>query len=111
MAYVSPDEGSSSSGGGGPDDPTRNPAIVRRSQGFLALAFGLALGLSLMVFFAVFHFYHAPIDAWQPFFDLVKPNLWLTFLYGFVGGSLIAGFYNMLVIRRLQFFGLVNQRD
>lgn len=111
MAYISPDEGSSSSGGGLPDDPTRDPGLVRRSQGFLAIAFGLALGLCLMVFFGIFHIYHAPIDGWEPFFSLVTPNLWLTFLYGFVGGSLIAGFYNMLVIRRLQFFGLVNKSD
>lgn len=110
MPFISPAE-SSARGGGGPDDPTRVSEFIQRSQGFLLLAFGFALGLCLMVFFGIFNRFGAPIPAWQPFFNQVNPNLWLTFLYGFIGGTVVSGIYNILVVRRLNLFGLESSSD
>ena len=103
MQFILADPGRS---GPNPDDPTRGPGAILRSQGFLLLAFGFALGLCLMVFFGIFHRFGAPIAAWQPFFNQVNPNLWVTFLYGFIGGTVVSGIYNVLVVRRLNLFGL-----
>ncbi len=111
MQFISPDESSVGSGGG-PDDPTRLSGFIQRSQGFLLLAFGFALGLCLMAFFGIFRRFGAPpIAGLQEFVAQVNPNLWLTFLYGFVGGTVFSGIYNVLVVRRLNLFGLESSSD
>lgn len=112
MQFISPDTDGGSGGGGGPDDPTRVSQFILRSQGFLVLAFGFAIGLCLMVFFGIFNRFGAPpIAGLQAFVDKVNPNLWLTFLYGFVGGTVISGIYNILVVRRLNLLGLESTQD
>jgi len=66
--HIAADEdGSSAGGGGGPDVENRFPERVLRSHGFLALAFGFALGLTLMIFFGLFRLMKAPplgLEAW-----------------------------------------------
>ncbi|MDZ7288917.1 MAG: hypothetical protein ONB44_03985 [candidate division KSB1 bacterium] len=105
-------EGTTGGGGsgGGPEDP-RSPQIVLRSQGLLALAFGFALGITFMIFFGIFRLFGAPAEALKEFVAHVNPNLWLSFLYGFIGGTVVAAIYNLLVVRRLNLFGLESSAD
>lgn len=114
--YVSPADETGGQGGGGPDDPTRVARFVIRSQGFLMLAFGIALGLTCMVFFEVFHIlreseFIKPFTGLQEFIKELNPNIWLSFAFGFVGGTVLSGIYNILVVRRLNLFGLESSRD
>jgi len=98
-------------GGGGPEDDPRFPALTLRSHGLIALSFGFALGLTFMIFFGLFRLVGAPTDALNSFVAAVNPNLWLSFLYGFIGGILIAAIYNGLIFRRLNLFGLDRNMD
>jgi len=113
--YDPPTSGGGTSGGGGPDDGARTlESAAGRSQGYLTVAFGVALGLTLMVFFGIFRAYPGLISefrALRDFVGAINPNLWLSFLFGFIGGTLISGVYNMLVVRRLNLFGLEYTHD
>ncbi|MDZ7260954.1 MAG: hypothetical protein ONB05_02385 [candidate division KSB1 bacterium] len=97
--------------GDGPEDDPRFPARTLRSHGFLALAFGFALGLTLMIFFGLFRAFGAPTSGLADFVSRVNPNLWLSFLCGFIGGTLISAIYNFLIFRRLNLFGLDRNMD
>ena len=108
--YIAADE-KGSQGGGGPDDDSQFPERTLRSHGFLALAFGFALGLTFMIFFGFFRVFGAPGSGLNNFVSQVNPNLWLSFLYGFVGGTLISAIYNFLIFRRLNLFGLDRNMD
>src|SRR5574341_46652 len=93
------------------DDP-RTPKIVLRSQGLLALAFGFALGITFMIFFGFFKLaklypssklaalFHVSGEM-SNFVSDLGLKLWMSFLYGFIGGIAIAVVYNILVVRRL----------
>ncbi|MFQ5630062.1 MAG: hypothetical protein ACE5I1_14945 [bacterium] len=94
------------SGGGGPDDDARFHRFAIRSHGVMALAFGFALGFTFMIMFGLFRVFGAPTPALISFVANTNPNLWLSFLYGFVGGTLVSASYNFLVFRRLMLFGL-----
>jgi len=110
--HIAADEdGSSAGGGGGPDVENRFPERVLRSHGFLALAFGFALGLTLMIFFGLFRLMKAPPLGLEAWIAKVHPNLWFTFLMGFIGGTLISAIYNFLIFRRLNLFGLDRNLD
>jgi len=101
---ISPDE-MGSRDGGGPEDDSRFPSLALRSHGFIALTFGFALGLTFMIFFGLFRLIGAPTTNLGYFVSRINPNLWLSFLYGFLGGTLISGIYNCLIFRRLNLFG------
>lgn len=92
------------------DDP-RTPKIILRSQGLLALAFGFALGVTFMLFFGLFRLIGPPNTILQNFVASMQINLWMSFIYGFIGGSTIAVVYNILVVRRLSLFGLEGSAD
>jgi hypothetical protein len=104
--------GTGGSGGGTEDDPNF-PRIALRSQGLLATAFGFAFGLTFMLFFAIFRVFGAsnPQGTMARFVAEINPNLWLSFLYGFISGTVIAVVYNILVMRRLNLFGLESNAD
>ena len=97
--------------GGGPDDDSRFPSRTLRSHGFLALAFGFALGLTFMVFFGLFHVFGTPGSGLANFVSQTNPNLWLSFLYGFLGGTLMSAIYNFLIFRRFNLFGTDRNMD
>lgn len=92
------------------DDP-RTPKIILRSQGLLALAYGVALGLTFMIFFGFFRLIGTPSGALSLFVADLRLNLWMSFIYGFIGGVAIAVVYNILVVRRLNLFGLEGSAD
>ena len=98
-------------GGGGPDEDPRFPSRTLRSHGFISLAFGFALGLTLMIFFGLFRAFGAPTESLEQFIADVNPNLWYSFLSGFIGGTLISAIYNFLIFQRLNLFGLDRNLD
>jgi hypothetical protein len=97
--------------GGGPDDDGRFSSLALRSHGFIALSFGFALGLTCIIFFAIFRFLGAPTTGLVDFVSKTYPNLMLCFIYGFIGGTIIAGIYNSLIFRRFNLFGLDRNMD
>lgn len=110
--YISPTDEAPPKGGGGPEDPGRaGIAFIRTS--LLSVAFGIALGITFMLFFIIFKYLGVGLPG-GPIKNLVvdiNPSLWLCFVYGFVGGTIMAAIYNMLVVHRLNLFGLENYSD
>lgn len=103
-------EGSSppGSGGGGPEDDPRFGGIAVRSQGLLTLAFGFALGVALcLLFWLISRF---PPSAAVRNFVAPFAAEWV-FLAGFIVGTITAGIYNLLVVRRVNLFGLESSMD
>ncbi len=96
------------SGGGGPDDPYRHQGVLMRMQGFIAIVFGMALGLTLVVFFLIFRWgwITAPTTIVAAFVGGPFWNLLASFAFGFIAGTLFSAFYNLLVFRRINLFGL-----
>ena len=96
LLYVSPDEGSTGSGGkgGDPNDPKR--ALL--TQGFISLAFGVALGFALVVF----QWISTKIGSVSPILTtwMSSINWWEVFLFGLVVGTVTACVYNLLVARK-----------
>ena len=101
------------SSGGGPDDPTRGGQVFIRSQGFLMIAFGIALGLTLMLLFWILNRNPALIHDFGDLITFVSDfsNIWKSFVYGLVGGIILSGIYNLLVVRRLNLLGLESALD
>jgi hypothetical protein len=110
LLNVAPEE-STPKPGGGPEDDPGFPRVALRSQGLLTLAFGFALGVAFMLLFWFIRTFGAPIGAVADFVSQINPNLWLSFLYGFVGGTVMSAIYNYLVVRRLNLFGLESSAD
>ena len=104
MNMIAAEEGSGK-GGGGPEDDPRTGTITLRSEGLLTLAFGLAMGVALAALF------------WLGRRTLTAPNIfqqfqpWQAFLAGFIVGTITAGIYNLLVVRRVNLFGLESSMD
>jgi len=106
-------EGMGGRGGGGGDEDPRFGSTQIRSHGFVALAFGVALGLTLAILFGVIYAFQPDIPRITEWALEGKPifKLLLCFLYGMIAGTLISGIYNMLVFRKLNIFGLERNMD
>jgi hypothetical protein len=102
------EKGHGSSGSGDPppteDDP-HFPGSGLFTQGLVTLAFGLALGAAFMLLFWFVRAFGAPTGKVADFVAEIHPNLWFSFLAGFVGGTLLSAIYNLLVQRRINLFG------
>ncbi len=103
--------GGSLKSGCGPDGPTRIGPGYTGSQGYLMLAFGIALGPTFMIFFGIFRKFSSLIENFEGLNNWVtptsvNPNLWWSFVIGFVGSTVLSGIYNILVIHRLNLLGL-----
>jgi len=101
-------EDEKASGGGGPDDLSRYPGQFLRIQGFISLVFCMALGLTLSIFFLIFRWGWITMPS-QDVVNFVSGSPWnllSAFAFGFVGGTLFSGFYNMVVVRRINLFGI-----
>jgi hypothetical protein len=101
----------SGGGGGGPEDDPRFPGFALRAQGLLTLAVGFAMGIAFMLFFWLVRSFGTPTGAVRDFVTQLNPNLGLSFLLGFLGGTLMSAIYNLLVVRRLNLFGLESSVD
>ncbi len=104
--YVSPEESISKSGGGPEDDP-RFPRGSIRAQGYLSVAFGFALGLTFLAFLGILQIIKAP----PAFAAFAGSDPLQTFIFGFIGGTLFSLVYNILLVRRLNLFGLESASD
>jgi hypothetical protein len=100
--------GGGGTGGGGPEDDHRSPQAFLRTQGLLALAFGFALALALVIFFWLIRAFPPTAEVGNFFRQF---NLWFIFLFGLIVGTIMSGVYNLLVVRRLNLFGLESSAD
>jgi hypothetical protein len=105
--YVAPGEKSTPPGGG----PEENPSYIRggmSSQGILTLAFGFALGCTLAILYLIIKLPLFPVEIGR-LLPALSENWLVTLLYyflsGFTFGTIIAGIYNLLVVKRLNMFG------
>lgn len=96
--------------GGGSDDDSQFPVRTLAQHGFLSLAFGFALGITLMIIFGLLQFTSLPDGQIKNFIG-TPFNLWLSFLIGLIAGTLLAGIYNFLIFRRINLFGLDRNLD
>jgi hypothetical protein len=94
-----------------PEDVGRGGVVSLRSHRLLALAFGFALGLTFVLLFFFFRIFGAPTADLQAFVSQINPNVWWSFLCGFVGGTVLAAVYNLLVVHHLNLFGLDSKAD
>ena len=103
LVMVMPDyEGSNNDGPGDPDGTRRRI----RSHVFVASAFALAMGLTFLVFFLLFHIVGLPDGPIGDFFEIIIPNIFLAFLYGTALGGLMAFIYNGLVAHHFNIFNI-----
>ena len=105
--YVSPER--STPPGGGPEGNSSRSMASLGSQGLLALAFGFALGLTFVIIYFVFKlsFFPEQISGLLP--ELASGDLLNAiyyFLFGLVPGTILSMVYNILVLRRLNLFGI-----
>ena len=96
-----------SAGGGGPDEDPRRAELSALTHGLVSLAFGFALGLTLLIFAAFLQlFKHSTNSILQSLAPIINTNLLALFVIGLVAGTVIAGVYNMLVFRKNMLFGV-----
>jgi len=101
---VMPDTGGQA--GDGPGDPDGNRRRIR-AHVLIAVAFGLALGLTAVLFFLIFHYViTVPAGPIGVFFETLVPNIFWAFLYGLVFGTFIAFVYNGLVTHHFSTFNV-----
>jgi len=101
---VLPENGGQS--GDGPGDPDGNRRRIR-AHVLIATAFGLATGLTALLFFLIFHYWiTVPTGPLGEFFGTLVPNAFLAFLYGLVFGTFVAFVYNGLVAHHFNVFNV-----
>lgn len=108
IIYTGPEGETTGGSGGGPEGPGAIQ-VALRSQGLLTLAFGLALGLACIGLFYL-------IELWGPanvrtFVTGMDLQWWHCFLFGLISGTITTAIYNLLVMRRLNLFGLDPRLD
>lgn len=101
-------EGATGGSGPPPEDDPRFGGIAVRAQGLLTLAFGFALGVALCLLFWLMSKF-PPSTAVKDFAAQFAAE-WV-FLAGFIVGTVSAGIYNLLVVRRVNLFGLESSMD
>ncbi len=96
-----------SRGGGGPDEDPRRAEQSVLTHGLVSLAFGFALGLTLLLFWAFLQLFRNSSNTIAKQFNSVAiADWWVLFIIGLVLGTVIAGVYNMLVFRKNMLFGV-----
>ena len=117
LINISPEEGEGSSPPppppGGGEDVVGLGRLIRRTQGYLVLAFGLAFGTALLLLSLLVTNLGiiGPVTGALMVNPPTLSNFALVFLAGFVGGIVISMVYNMLVVNRLNLFGLESNVD
>lgn len=120
-------EKASGKGGNGPEDDARNAVNALRSYGLIALYFGFATGFAFLLMYILIHAVEPSGPLAALFINRLNDagtaqgvalfsadyfrNLGIVFLMGLVMGSVIAMIYNLLVVRRINLFGLESSMD
>jgi H+/Cl- antiporter ClcA len=104
MGVINPEQEGGSSGGGPRPEPDRPIESVLRSRGFFIIYFGIAMALTLTILYLLL--LDSGIDFLSSFHNYPGERWWLAPILGFLGGLLVAFFYNLFVLRRLKLFGL-----
>ncbi|MEE4310637.1 MAG: hypothetical protein V2J62_02100 [candidate division KSB1 bacterium] len=105
-SYISPVEGEGGGrGGGGPEEDRRFAVNAVQSRGLITVAFGLALGFSLLIFSFLLKW--GGITVAQNILEDVGCRCFPCCIFGigFVFGILIAAIYNLLLFKHLNLFG------
>ena len=107
LLNISPGHRTPPPGGGGPEGEGQSGNGVVRSHGVLSLAFGFAVGVALLVLYLIIYLANlsTAVVNLLPGPSLLM-NLLICFVVGFVGGTIISVIYNLLIVRRLNLFGL-----
>ena len=111
--YISPDEFASGKGVG-PEDNSLYSKFAAKQQGFVAIAFGFALGLTLIVLFLLLQIPYLPdaITGILPvFWGNILYSIGVYFISGLIIGSVLSVIYNLLLHKRLDLFGLDHSMD
>ncbi len=108
---ISAEPASPGSGGGWDEDP-RHPKQAAQSHGFVALAFGTALGLTL----GIFYYLLGALEQTRP----LLADLWSSgegadlknflaflciFVTGLIFGTFLSALYNVLLFKHFNLFG------
>lgn len=107
--FVSPGDSPGSKGISPEEDP-RYPNSGTRTFGFLSIAFGIALGITFILFFSLLPSI-VPGGVFKDFAVQLHLSWWQSFVIGFTTGMFLSVVYNMLVVRRLNLFGLESLSD
>ncbi len=100
--------------GEAPEDSPRYTRSLFRTQGLLTLAFGFAFGITLVVLYFVLLLLGSNNPL--PFpnagaAENITETVLILFVIGFIAGTLVAAVYNLLVVRRLNLFGLESSTE
>lgn len=97
-----------SQGGGGPDEDPRRAEQSVLTHGLVSIAFGFALGLTLLIFKVFLENVRLGnlANIVQPLNGITNTGHLAWFVIGFVVGTVIAMVYNMLVFRKANLFGV-----
>ncbi len=106
---INPTDKSTVPGSGGPEDDPNYPHRNLATHGLVATAFGIALGIAMVIISLILK----QLTLSGPLADILNAystqTLWLdmviVFVSGFVGGTILAFIYNLLVVKRLSLFG------
>ena len=94
------------SNGDGPGDPDGSRRRIR-AHVLIAAAFGLAMGLTAVLFFLIFHYLiSGPAGPIGDFFSTLVPTIFWAFVYGLIFGTFIAFVYNGLVAHHFNVFNV-----
>jgi hypothetical protein len=106
--HIAPGDSGTGTGAGGGGEGPGAAQVLLRSQGLLTVAFGIGLGVACIALFFMLK-YWAPTQL-QSF---VETNMtWRSaFLSGLITGTVSSAIYNLLVVRRLNLFGIDARLD
>ncbi|MBN1478876.1 hypothetical protein EH223_14435 [candidate division KSB1 bacterium] len=94
-------------GGGGWDEDPRHPRRALQAHGFIAIAFGAALGLTMGLFYFIIGAVALNVlpRDFQAFFNNSFLHFLYTFITGLVFGTVISAIYNVLLFKHFNLFG------
>jgi hypothetical protein len=98
-------------GGGGHDINPKFPERELRTHGFISIALGFSFALTLCILFILFRLAATAPLGLENWVNHFWPNFFITFLVGFICGTLVAMIYNVLIFHRLNVFGADSNRD
>lgn len=106
IKYIAQEEGGSGRGEG-PEEDRIYPQTIAKQQGLVAFAFGLALGLTIVVLYLILRIPTLPASMaglLPTFWGSVILTIVVYFVGGVIIGLLISIIYNLLINKRFNLF-------